>query len=299
MLPALLLLLSAARAQDGEAPGSADPPGIDVPADPAPAGAAASPGGSDPPAVADPADDPRGALEAARTTYLLGRHADAAAALRALLAARDRGAPVPDDVWSEALIYLGEIAYLAGDRTGAEAAFRQVLEFNLDQRISPNDHPMDVIGVFELVREGVTTERRALPPERHPYPWWGYAPLGVPQFKQGQPVRGAVALIFQAGLAGASVGAWVAIDRVQIPANSELPLDEAERRSERAALLRSAVSIPTASLFYVTWGASALDGGLTWRRAHPIEIVGARRPAVQLAFGPRLDAPGLVVVGAF
>jgi tetratricopeptide (TPR) repeat protein len=232
-------------------------------------------------------------------TYLLGRHAEAAEAFRALLAARDRGASVPDDVWTEALIYLGEIAYLAGDRSEAEAAFRQVLEFNLDQRISPYDHPMDVIGVFELVREGVTTERRAVPPERHPYPWWGYAPLGVPQFKQAQPVRGAFALVFQAGLAGASVGAWVAIDRLQIPTDSELPLDEAQRRADRAALLRSALSIPTASAFYLAWGASALDGGLTWRRAHPTSFVGASRAGVQLAVGPRLDLPGLVVVGAF
>lgn len=217
----------------------------------------------------DAAPDPASMLQDAKEAYVLGDPDAARALLLRIVQRARRTLDVPTDVEHEALVYLGEIQYLAGDTRAAEGSFRLVLEANPAYRLSPYEHPMNVIGAFNIVRESVEEARAAARDERVPMPWWGYAPFGAPQFVQGRPVRGAVYATLQVGFAAGSIATWVVIDDAVAgidtrpsPAN----LEEAQAQRQQAVLLRDAVSIPVAAAFYVTWGASVLDAGLSWRK---------------------------------
>jgi len=209
-------------------------------------------------------------LTEATRLYLRGEVEEARSAFREIVSAAEAlGDDLPTAVWAEALVFLGEIAFFDGDRDAADAAFRLVAEALPDYRPSAYDHPDDVVGAYEIVRADVTTERRlrteAAIARRRPMPWWGYAPFGVPQFKQDRPVRGAVYATLQVGLAAASVAAWVQIDR-ELKGFDQLDDNQQAVVRRRALLYRNAWSIPTAAAFYAVWGISALDGGLSWRK---------------------------------
>lgn len=253
----LLGLSTVATAQDTPAP----PADVTAPADDAPVEPPVEP---TTPQAAGPDD----LLERARELYLLGDHAAARDALVALTSAPD----TPDPVWQQSMVYLGELLYVGGDRAAAEATFRLVLQRNPALRISPYEHPMDVIGIFEFVRDSVLAEQGRAPVQRTPMPWWGYAPFGAPQFKQHKPVRGATYLTLQVGFAAASVGAWAWIDRVRPDPGADG--DDAVAATDRARLIRDGFQIPAASLFYLTWGISALDAGLAWRKQHVGPAIG-------------------------
>lgn len=237
-------------------------------------------------------DDPAQRLDDGRRTYLLGDAALARTLLEALVVRASTIGDVPWQVEAEALVYLGEIQYLAGERDAAGASFRLVLERDPNFRISPYDHPLDVVGAFELIRTSVQDERTAAAAVRVPMPWWGYAPFGAPQFRSGRPVRGAVYAGLQLGFAAASVGAWVAIDQQsRVVTGRDLGDGVNEAAAERARLFRDAWSIPAAAAFYVTWSASVIDSGVTWRKD--------RLASFGASVAPRAGGLELAITGRF
>jgi hypothetical protein len=197
-------------------------------------------------------------------------------------------------VWGEALIYLGEIRYVEGDRAAADATFRLLLERDPGWRISPYEHPMDVVGAFEIVRasvQGENSQRKTDRPIGPPLPWWGYAPLGVPQFKQGRIGAGAAFATVQLGLAATSVASWVWIDRLRPDRDADLD-DATLQATQRARLIRGALNVPSAVAFYAVWGGSVLDAGLTHRRE-------ATKVEVGWTIAPEPGGASVVVGGRF
>lgn len=249
--------------------------------------------GADAPASRDqPTRDLASDLAAAKEAYLLGEIDLARAAFREVADRADIDPDAPPSVWADAWIFLGEIAWLAGDLPAAEGIFRMVAQRVPDHRISPYDHPLEVVGAFEVARAAITAQRDqpVVEVRTRPLPWWGYAPLGVPQFRQQRPVRGALYATLQVGAAAASVGAWVAIDRSLRDFDT---LDEASQETARARALlqRDAWSIPTAVAFYVVWGVSVLDGGLTWRRD--------QAPPPMVSLTPQRGGAAIGIAGRF
>lgn len=235
-------------------------------------------------------DDPEAQFKRAYDAYLTGEFARAREGLLALVARDASTHDVSPHVYAESMIFLGELAYHEGDREGAEAMFRMLLTREPTTPISPYDHPDYIIGVFELVRGAVVAERSQRPVERVALPVWGYAPLGIPQFKQGHPVRGAIAATFQVGFIATSVASWVWIDQLHSTwAGLTDSPPSAREDFPKALAIRGGLSIPSAALFYVTWGASVADGGMAWRRDH--------RPDLTLGVTPTPDGMGLVLGG--
>lgn len=221
------------------------------------------------PAWADTPSTPESELGAAREAYVLGDFTRARAAFLAVVQRARNVGDVPAEVESAAWIYLGEMQLFAGDRRAAEASFRMALQRDPTLRLSPVEHPENVIGVVEVVRQAALSEDQE-PADRKPMPYWGYAPLGVPQFVQRRPVRGAVYATLQVGAAASSVAAWIVIDqrRAAIPDNLNptlFPAAEAELRYLET--LRDAWSIPSAAAFYLVWAISVGDSGIAWRNA--------------------------------
>lgn len=259
----------------------AEPPGArDETAAPAPVAAATT----------RQADDPESQFKRAYDAYLTGDFARARDGLLALVARDASAHDVSPHVYAESMIFLGELAYHEGDREGAEAMFRMLLTREPTTPISPYDHPDYIIGVFELVRGAVLAERSQRPVERVALPVWGYAPLGIPQFKQGHPVRGAIAATFQVGFIATSVASWVWIDSLVNTWEGLTDSPPSAREDfPKALAIRGGLAIPSAALFYVTWGASVADGGMGWRRDH--------RPDLTLGVAPTPDGMGLVLGG--
>jgi hypothetical protein len=245
-----------------------------------------------PPAIAPapPEDDPASSFKQAYDDYLAGAFARAREGLLGLVARDASMHDVPEHIYAESMIFLGELAYHEGDREGAEAMFRMLLTREPTTPISPYDHPDYIIGVFELVRGAVLAERSQRPVERVALPVWGYAPLGIPQFKQGHPVRGALAATFQVGFIATSVASWVWIDRLVNTWEGLTDSPPSAREDfPKALAIQGGLAIPSAALFYVTWGASVADGGMAWRRDH--------RPDLTLGVTPTADGMGLVLGG--
>ncbi|HMV68580.1 MAG TPA: hypothetical protein PKA64_17145, partial [Myxococcota bacterium] len=208
--------------------------------------------------------------------YTLGDHEAAQGTLAALLATpRDL---LPPQVWSEAKIYVAEIYYMEGREEAAEATLREVLERDIDTPIYPYEHIGDIVLRYQLLRDSIVADRQQAAAAPRPLPAWGYAPFGVPQFKQDRPVRGATYALLQVGFAATSVGSWALIARLERQYGGDHRSDTEEEQAvaqaeiERARVLRSGLSFPSAAAFYLTWGASVLDGGLAWRRQRRIEM---------------------------
>ncbi len=234
---------------------------------------------------------PADRLAAARQAYLLGDHDGATATLTALVREYEDGRWVAREVWAEALVFLGEIQYVDGDRIAAESTFRLLLEREPTWRISPYDHPMDVVGVFEMVRAAVRDGEVEAPPpsvsEVRParVPWWTFAPFGVPQLARDRIAPGVVLASAQIGLAAASVGSWVWIDRLRQPRQEGETAAEGEARLDRARLVRDAFNIPVSAAFYAVWAGGAVDAA-RWHRRHRDGEPAPEAPRVQVGLGP-------------
>jgi hypothetical protein len=273
MVGALILACRLGLAHAGEAPAPAPAPA----SEPQPTDPAAS--------QATPAE----LLAAAREAYLLGDHDGASSTLRALVRDHDAGLPVGREVWAESLVFLGEIQYVDGDRIAAESTFRLLLEREPTWRISPYDHPMDVVGVFEVVRAAVRSEAErtaTVTPEPPPrLPWWTFAPFGAPQLGRDRVAPGAALAVAQVGLAGASIGSWVWIDRLRQPRADGESAEAGQARLERAALVRDAFNIPVSAAFYAVWAGSVLEAA-RWHRRHAPDAPATGEARVQLEVGP-------------
>lgn len=205
---------------------------------------------------------------------------------------------LPWEVWAEAKVYVAELYYEEGRHEEGDASLRDVLEENEQAQISPYVHSELVYARFLLVREALFADmQQRAETERRPLPWWGYAPFGVPQFQQGQPARGAAYAILQSGFIGLSIGSRVWITRLEAEGGGDHRNDSDEEKAEAtrqitlARQLRSGLNVPAASAFYLTWGASALDGGMSWRRRQRLEI--------GVGFVPQPDGATVMVGGRF
>jgi hypothetical protein len=207
-----------------------------------------------------------GRLAAARDAYLLGRVEPATTAFAAILVAW--GAPEgPDDATAAAAAgFLGEIQWLAGDRLGAEATFRSLLSRLPEHRLSPVDHPVEVLGAFEVVRG--TMARVEAPTQR---PSWGQrlAPFGVPQFAVGHRRHGVAQAVLQGAFAAVSVGTAVALG-VQGAADPSADDVAEAARVQELHRLRDAVNLPATAAFYGLWAASLVDANVAVDRASPL-----------------------------
>lgn len=306
-LPAMFALLLAGwlvgTAQAAGPPSSAPDP-VEPPLAAEPAPVADPDPGADPDPEGDllapesepaqPVEVPRPFTEAladAKSRYFLGRVDEAAAILDELRIRLAAGERVATESKAETLVYLGEIRHLQGDDAAARALFRELLLDDPDQPVSPYEHPMAVIGLFETVRTAVRTELQR--PEGPPMvkkrlPAWGYLPFGVPQFAQRKPAAGAVFAGAQALTLAVSIGMFVDLDRCRVP-----NWDEAScgRRDDALDTLRYGIQWPSTLAFYGLWALSAVDGSTTWSREAPEVPARARRRRPQALAAPTLILP--------
>lgn len=258
------------------------------------------------PDLLPPAEEPRKGefhddLAAAKALLFSGEAEAALEALERLAKRLDDGEKPPPPIAREALVYLGDARFGVGRIEDARAAFRRVLEDAPDHTISPYHHAEDVRALFALVREQVQRERelrerlKPVPPPppppplpiRRKLPLWGYAPFGMPQFRQGRPGAGTTYATIQGMFAAASLGTYV-----WIVANNRDPEKhpggwDQETIRTRVQTMRWGVQIPSTAAFYATWGLSVVDGASMWSRE--------QRAAVQIGLHPR----GVMVGGTF
>jgi tetratricopeptide (TPR) repeat protein len=229
----------------------------------------------------------RQALVAAKTLYFQGddRARVAFEQLRLRLAA---GETPPVQLQAEALIYLGELYYQVGRTADAKSAFNDVLALDPDFPISPYEHPMEVVGMFEMLRRGIT--RPPPPPEVAPrkrLPAWGYLPFGAAQFRQGRRGQGIFYACLQGALAATSVGTFAHLHRIN---GGDFPSSWSEQEvGRRVQLQRYAIQWPATIGFYAAWGASVYEGSRTWDGGSPVSAAGieSRREELRVAINYR------------
>lgn len=206
----------------------------------------------------------------------------------------DGGEGVPRTSAHDALVHLGDAQFLRGEKDDARESFRRILLENPEYAISPYHHTEDVRAYFALVRDAVEKERASLPPvpippppRTPPLPWWGYAPLGIPQIGAGRTGRGAVYAGLQAGCAAGSIATSVVLGRVNRDPLSGHPYDwTPDQVQRRSTQLKYGVQWPLTLGFYAAWMVSVVDAGTSWKRhASPVTDV-------RLQVGP-----GAVAVG--
>jgi len=213
-------------------------------------------------------------LQAAKGAWFRGERAEAEAALQQLYLRLVSGEDVSLDVGGEVAVYLGEIAYVRGDLVAAEAAWTWLLQRDPSFPISPHQHPLEVVGLFEGLRSRLAEDRALLPVPKRPYPWWGFLPGGAPQFRQEQPIRGAVYLAAQTALAATSLGVWAHLSAANPDEGTPCaggtgqndlgwPCDTITARVTRE---KYALQWPATIGFYALWGVSLLDGQARWQR---------------------------------
>ena len=232
------------------------------------------------------------AYETARRTYLLlGDRAAAQRQFEAMWAGATESQRRTSKALADAMTYLGEIQLLEGDPSSARATFRLLLEQQPETEVSPIEHPVEVIGLFELVRRSVLPKPAPavteVPFKPAPMPWWGYAPLGIPQFLQDRPVRGAMYLGLQLGSLGASIGLWVKLDSYQ-NISGQVDDDTAALFVRQQQQLRT-IQWSTAGLGWLAWGTSIGDSALSWRRDRRLEL--------KMGAAPRPGGAGLQIYG--
>ncbi len=220
-------------------------------------------------AQSDEPKPPAVQLQLAKEAYVLGDFERARAAFLSLVqrarVLNDVDATIVGDAW----LHLGELQLFEGDRRAAEGSFRMALLADPDLRVSPVEHPESVIGVVEVVRQAVQAETDT-PRRLKTLPWWGYTPLGAPQYVQRHPVRGAIYTTLQVGAAASSIAAWVEIERRRAAIPNDPPREQlaaAQAELERVEGLRASWSIPSAAAFYVVWAISVGDAGIAWRKS--------------------------------
>jgi hypothetical protein len=202
-------------------------------------------------------------LQVALEGYSRGDHAEAKRLLESLRQRVALDAAVDPELAAEALIYLGEIRYGEGDYEAASAAFREVLARNPEQPVNPYRHPPEVVGLYELVRQSVLRDREAAALRAvKPYPLWGYAPFGLPQFATDRPRRAAVYGVLQAGFGLASLASYAHLRYTNNP--DRVDPDDAAAHVQGLQRERFFVQWPVTLGFYATWALSVADG----RRTH-------------------------------
>jgi tetratricopeptide (TPR) repeat protein len=206
----------------------------------------------------------------AKRLYFEGEHERALEVFQGLLERLDDGEEVPEGLFTEALLYMGEVQYQLGDRAAAWRTFERLLQNDPEQVMSPYHHPREVVHWFELVKQRVNQANSEPPPPLKPLPAWGYAPFGVPQLAQGRTARGVVFASLQVGLGTASIASFFYLNAVN---NQDHPSgwsdDDVVGRVNR---VRYAIQWPTSIGFYVLWLASHLDARRTWFRDQRAEI---------------------------
>lgn len=238
----------------------------------------------------------RAQLELGRLQYILGDHVAARGTFGLLLATPRE--LLPFDIWKDAKLYVASFYYEDGEDQAGEATLREVLTADIQAEISVYEHSPDLCSRFDLLRGSMLADRQQqLAAVKRPLRWWGFAPFGVPQFQQDRPIRGATYALLQTSFAATSIGTWVWIRRLEAEGGGDHKSDtveeaaEAQAQIDRARALRSGLSFPTAAAFYLTWGASVLDGGLDWRRQGRVEL------GVGVIPGP--DGGAVVIGGRF
>jgi len=239
----------------------------------------------------DFADD----VESAKAAYFEGELQQSLEAFQALqLRALQDVDELPWAEVVEALTYLGELHVKLGDDDAAKRVFRFVLERDLDTPISPYRHPIEVVFVFNQVRDKIAAERamEAPDPTRVPAPrWHAHLPLGLPQLAQGRTGAGVAYGVTQLALGGVAVGMFVELQQVNTdPATHPRGWTE-EQVLNRGAVRKFAVQWPATIGFYSVWAVSVLDARARWRRDHTPATV-SWAPA-----GP--GGPGLSILGRF
>ncbi len=234
-------------------------------------------------------------LQAAKESYFSG---DTQASLEAFQQLQLRAMQRPDDQpWSEvveALSYLGEIHVKVGDDAAAKRVFRYILERDLQAAISPYRHPIEVVFLFNQVRDQVAAERSMEEPEVVTIPpprWHAHLPLGLPQFAQGRPVAGAVYGLGQAALGATSIAMFVELRRLNQSTDTHPLAWTEDQIASGVAWRRWGAQWPATVGFYGLWAVSVIDARSHWRREHAPAQLG-----VLPAAGGR---PGMTLVGRF
>ncbi|MCB9676846.1 MAG: tetratricopeptide repeat protein [Alphaproteobacteria bacterium] len=242
------------------------------------AGAAPSPGPDPGPAETGASMAFHDQLAAAKAEINRGNDTEARALLEALARRLDAGERPPTPIAHEALVYLGDLRYVAGEQDGAREAFRTVLLDEPDHVISPYHHTEDVRAFFALVRDQVEAEiaRRPPPvpvpvPKPPPVPIYAYAPLGIPQIADGRAPRGVLFGGLQLLFATTSIGTYAITKRANTDPTGPggHPFNwQPDQVPRRVAALRYGVQWPSTVLFYATWAGSVLEANAEWRKAH-------------------------------
>jgi len=208
------------------------------------------------------ADFPQ-ALAAAKILYFQGDDRAAAAfeELRLRIAA---GESPPTNLHADALIYLGEIYYKGGRSEDAKALFNEVLALDPDYPISPYEHPMEVVGMFEMLRRGVNrpAPRPPPPPSIKRLPVWGYSPCGTTHFRQKKNRQGTLYACLQGALAITSIASYANLQRIN-GVNAPPTWTDAQIQ-ERVKLQRLGIQWPATIGFYAVWGISVFEGRRSW-----------------------------------
>lgn len=223
---------------------------------------------------------PGQALERAVELYVRGEHDAAMRALAALHHRAETAGDVAPEIHAKALVYLGEIQFVAHNIPAAKATFRLLAESYPDATVNRYDHVAEAVWLLQSVRQAVLAERPPepepeLPPrrKRKPMPAWAYLPFGVPQFGQKRHARGALYALLQVGLGAASVATYLRLKDQH--AITDPPDDDLHQQQFRT--LFYGVQVPTTAGFYVTWVASVADSGITWskrQRSPPVVSLG-------------------------
>ena len=168
-----------------------------------------------------------------------------------------------------------------GDRAAAERSFEEALERNPEQTVSLYRHTPEVVALFHQVQTRIRRAPVDLPPPPPPpvlprrrLPLWGYAPFGIPQFRQGGALQGSLFLVAQLGSAAGSVALYAQIGG---------HWTEEEKASKNT--LRVAAPWPLTLGFYGAWLGSHLEARRRWRRTPtvaPMPVVTFDRNTVRL-----------------
>ena len=207
------------------------------------------------------------ALADAKTLYFQGHAEQALATFQSLRLRLSAGEAVDWETEAECMVFLGEVQHQLGDDEGARDTFRTILEHDLEHPISPYQHGMEVVGLFETVRRALQQERAAewIPPTptRNPMPFWGYLPFGAPQFGNKHLASGVVVASLQAAFGGISIGMHVHLNGLNGTDHPEKWTDEEVPTNING--LRYGVQWPATFAFYATWIGSSAAAALQWR----------------------------------
>jgi hypothetical protein len=255
---------------------------------------ATAPAQDDDPQASSVSDGFSVSLEAAKALYFAGDLEKSVLAFRALqLQIAQSPEAMPWEEAVDALTYLGEILVKTGDDDGARRAFRAILERDVETRISPYHHPVEVVFVFNRVKEQVEAERLAEISEPVPVPRAPvstYLPLGIPQLARGRLGAG---LAFGGGqlvVGGAALGVYSHLWRLNGPDPNNPDVELPEQIEDRIRLRRYAVQWPTTFAFYGLWAGSVIEARGHWKRTHA-------SPTVLVIPGAG-GAPGLTIAGS-